>query len=110
MEMTLENNSKSGHDAVDKKNIRYQIKCRRLQDKKASTQLGVIRNYKSKDFEFLVGVLFNSDFSVKEAYQIPHEVIEKYAKFSEHQNGYILFLRGDVLKDKRVKDITKKLI
>jgi hypothetical protein len=109
LKLKLETNSKAGYDGTDSKNIRYQIKCRRLQVGKSSRQLGVIRKLEEKEFEFLVGVLFDRSFSIQEAYMIPHEVIEKYAKYSSHQNGHIFYLKGPLLKDPKVKDITEKL-
>ncbi len=108
LKLELETNSKAGYDGVNLDGIRYQIKCRRLQDEKASRQLGVIRKLEEEEFDFLVGLLFNRDFSVKEAYLIPHEVIEKYAKYRKHQNGHIIYLKGPLLEDPKVKNITDK--
>ena len=60
-------------------------------------------------FDYLVGVLFNRDFTVKEAYKIPRGVIREHARFSEHQNGYILRLQGEVLTAPGVENITEVL-
>ncbi|MEK7353099.1 MAG: hypothetical protein AABZ77_01155, partial [Chloroflexota bacterium] len=57
----------------------------------------------------IIAILFNRDFTIKEAYQIPRSIFKRYAKFSEHQNGYILNLRGNVLKAPRVEEITNVL-
>jgi uncharacterized protein DUF6998 len=106
LKLDLETNSKAGYDAKDSTGTRFQVKCRRLSSSNSSRQLGVIRKLKDKEFEYLIGVLFYRDFSVKEAYQIPHKIIEKYAKYSDHQHGHILQLKGELLKDSAIKDIT----
>ncbi len=103
--LSLQSNSTAGFDAIDSKGIRYQIKGRRLYPPNSSRQLGVIRNLAGKKFDFLVAVLFNKDFSILEAYKIPHYLIGKYARYSEHQNGHILILKGGVLMAKGVERI-----
>ena len=65
-------------------------------------QLGVIRNLKDKPFNFLVAIIFNNDFSIKEIYKIPFKVIKKYSHFSKHQNGHILVLKDKILVDSKV--------
>jgi hypothetical protein len=107
--LLLERNSKRGYDATGQDSKRYQIKSRRLDQTNDSTQLSVIRNLDANEFDYLVGVLFNRDFTVKEAYKIPHSVIREHASFSEHQNGYILHLQGEVLTAPGVENITKVL-
>lgn len=106
LDLSLERNSRSGYDATSTMNERFQIKSRRLDPSNKSRQLSVIRNLDAGEFDYLIGVLFDRDFTVKEAYKIPHGVIAKYARFSKHQNGHILYLRGDVLRDPSVEDIT----
>lgn len=105
---SLAPSSNTGYDALDNDNIRYQIKCRRITVTRKSRQLGVIRKLNEKKFDFLVGVLFDDYYKVFEAYIIPHDIIEKYSRFSEHQNGYILQLKGEILEDRKTENITKK--
>ncbi|MDD3344827.1 MAG: hypothetical protein PHO34_00095 [Candidatus Omnitrophica bacterium] len=107
--LSIQTSSNAGFDAIDAKGVRYQIKSRRLSDVTKSRQLGVIRNLKKKEFDFLIGVIFNSEFSVLEAYKIPHCLIAMYAPFSPHQNGNILQLNGEILTAKGVERIDKKL-
>ena len=107
--LSLERSSKRGYDATDHSGKRYQIKSRRLDQTNESKQLSVIRNLDNNEFHYLVGVLFNRDFTVKEAYKIPHSVIREHASFSEHQNGHILHLQGEVLTAPGVEDITEVL-
>lgn len=101
--LSLESSSHAGYDAISSKGEKFQIKSRRS---KKSRQLSVIRNLEAKKFDYLIAVLFEDDFAVREAYKIPHRIIKKYAQFSPHQNGYILQLRCDILKDASVEDIT----
>lgn len=107
--LTLERNSRAGYDAINNRGERFQIKSRRLDPTNQSRQLSVIRNLKEKEFDYLIGVLFEKDFTVKEAYKIPHKIIENYARFSKHQNGHILNLKGKILEDPKVKNITQIL-
>ena len=107
--LLLERSSKRGYDATSQDGKRYQIKTRRLDPTNESTQLSVIRNLDATEFDYLIGILFNRDFTVKEAYKIPHGVIKEHARFSEHQNGHILQLRGEVLAVRGVEDVTDRL-
>lgn len=105
----LENNSKQGYDAVDENNIRYQIKARQICNTNKSRQLSVIRNLEDEHFDYLIAVIFNKNYTLNYAAKIPHRIISKYARFNSHQNGHILILKGAVLEDKAISDITVKL-
>jgi len=105
--LSLERSSKRGYDAIDQNTKRYQIKSRRLDPTNESKLLSVIRNLDTNEFDYLVGVLFNRDFTVKEAYKIPHSVIREHARFSEHVNGHLLHLQGEVLTAPGVENITE---
>jgi hypothetical protein len=104
--LTLERNSKSGFDAKNNKGERFQIKGRRLDETNKSRQLSVIRNLDAQEFDYLIGIIFDHDFLVMEAYKIPYKLVGKYARFSEHQNGHILQLRGSIIQDPSVEDVT----
>lgn len=108
MKLTLESSNKKGYDAYDKNN-KYQIKSRRVTGKTKSRQLGVIRNLENKDFDSLIGLIFDNDFNIIEAYQIPHATIKKHGKYSQHQNGHIIQLHGGILEDKKVQNIFNKI-
>ncbi len=101
LKLKLENNSHKGHDAVDSKKKKYQIKSRRQTDRNKSTQLGVIRDIDKKPFDFLVAVIFNSDFSIQAMWKFPVGIIKKYARYCKHQNGHILTLRSGILEDSK---------
>ena len=105
--LALENNSKAGYDATDKKKIRYLIKGRRITPENKSTQLGVIRDLDKKKFDYLIGIIFNKDYEVLYAAQIPHVVVGKIANYKEHQNGHIMHLKPEIFDDKRIRNITK---
>lgn len=101
LKLELEKNSQKGYDAVDSKKKTYQVKARRQTERNNSSQLGVIRNIDKKPFDFLVAVIFNSDFSIKAMWKFPISMIKKYARFSKHQNGHILTLRSGILEDSK---------
>ncbi|MBI2937163.1 MAG: hypothetical protein HYY22_03060 [Thaumarchaeota archaeon] len=107
--LKLEPNSSSGYDAVNTTGERVQIKSRRLDPSNNSRQLGVIRNLDGNEFDFLIGVVFDKDFNVKDAYKIPRNIISKFARFSKHQNGHILHLQGELLNTPSVDNITRIL-
>lgn len=65
----------------------------------------MIRDAESKPFDYLIAVIFNEDFSVRNVWKMPIGTVLKYAKFSQHQNGMILRLTDRMLKDEKVVDI-----
>ncbi|HAO81684.1 MAG TPA: hypothetical protein DDW92_02115 [Candidatus Veblenbacteria bacterium] len=93
--------STKSYDAKDKRGNKYQIKSRRLTVENKTQLLGVIRGLGKADFKFLIVVIFNEDYSVRYYYKMPKKVIKQYAKFSKHQNGHILNMRGQVKNDPR---------
>ncbi len=98
-------NSQEGFDAIDKNGIKFQIKSRRHSAMNNSNQLGVIRNLEKRPFDYLIAVIFDWDYSVIFAVKIPVNSIEKYARFSKHQNGYILNLRGDWIEEFQITNL-----
>ena len=74
-----------------------------------SRELGVIRSLEKNQFDFLIAVIFDSHFQVRAAYQIPHEIIPRYAVYRRHVNGHILLADGPILRDPATKDITHLL-
>lgn len=98
-----------GMDAFDSNGVRYQIKGRRVTPRSNSTQLGIIRNLNDGDFDFLIGVIFNARWKVTRAAKISHQAVPDLAKFSEHQNGHVMYLRPSVMCAPGVEDITEVL-
>ncbi|MCJ7490585.1 MAG: hypothetical protein MUP15_00230 [Dehalococcoidia bacterium] len=107
--LDLAANSRAGYDAIGPNGDRFQIKSRRLASSRGSRQLSVIRNLAAKQFDYLIAIVFDNDFIVTEAYKMPHDVIGRFARFSQHQNGHILHLRGEVLNESGVENITAHL-
>ena len=107
--LELQTNSNKGFDALDSEGTKYQIKGRRLCSLNSSRQLGVIRGLEDRKFDVLVGVLFDRNFSLLEAYMIPHRIIAGHSKYNEHQNGHILHLKGKILQATGVKRIDAHL-
>jgi hypothetical protein len=107
---TLENNSSSGHDATDDATgLRYQIKGRRITAHNRSRQLSFIRRLPDKKFDFLAGVLFNADYSVRRAAIVPHALLEPRCRFSKHANGWLFKLEEGVWLLPDVRDVTNEL-
>lgn len=105
LNLQLARNSSAGYDGIDANGIKYQIKGRRITSGNKSTQLSAIRNLHGKDFDVLVGLIFDEEYQISVSVQIPQEVVGEYAEYREHVNGHILHLRGRILEDKRVKNI-----
>lgn len=110
LNLKLTDNSYQGYDAIDNNGIRYQIKSRQLARSNASRQLSVIRDLEKLHFDFLIAVFFHLDFSIESAFILPHKIIDKYAKYSIHQNGHILIMSGRILQDNDLINITPKLL
>ena len=101
LKLSIQRKSSKGYDAIDEKSgFKYQIKARRVTSHNKSRQLGVIRNLDQKLFDYLIAVIFDESFKPIEIWRIPREAIPKYARYSQHQNGYILILTGKILEDK----------
>jgi hypothetical protein len=102
--------SNKGCDAVDDTNgKRYEIKGRRITEHNPSTQLSVIRQLDSCHFDYLVGVLFDEDFTVSRACSVPWEVVRECAVYRDHVNGWIMHLTPSVWERPGVRDITSEL-
>jgi hypothetical protein len=108
--LDLANNSKAGYDAIDRGGVKIQIKGRRITSQNNSTQLSAIRNLQGKDFDLLIAVIYDEHFNISEAISIPHAVVVEHAKYRKHVNAHILFIKGPVLSDPRVKSIKQELI
>jgi len=109
LDLKLVSNSRSGYDANDRRGIRYQIKGRRITPGNPSTQFSAIRNLRRREFDVLIAVIFNADYSVRYSAAVPHSVIMKLAHYQRHTNSWIVHLRPSVLTMRGVKDLTGKL-
>lgn len=105
MNMELASPSTKGYDAITKDGRKVQIKSRKNNLKNRSTTLGIIRNYDLKQFDDLIAIIYHPDFSIRLAVCIPHELVEQYGFFNNHQNGYTLSINAALLSDPQVIDI-----
>ncbi len=97
-------NTKS-YDALDRLGKKYQIKSRRLTIENKTQLFGVIRDVKKANFDFVLGVIFDEDFTLKEVWKIPRSAIIRHAKYSHHQRGHIINMLGSIRRDKSVKKV-----
>ena len=100
-------NSEKGFDATDDAGKRYQIKARRLHRRNKSRQLSAIRDYDG--FDFLAAVLFDDDYRVLRAAQIPVAVVRMRATPDTHTASYRFMLTDDVWCEPGVVDVTELL-
>lgn len=107
--LRLAGNSSSGYDAIGSDGRRYQIKGRRVTGSSRSAELSAIRNLEGDTFDVLVAVVFQPDFSVGYAVELPREVVCELARYSKHTNSHRLVLRRGVLDDPRTVDLSARL-
>jgi len=107
--LKLAGKSTAGYDAVDAARQKYEIKARRLTGHNKSRQLSAFRGLDEKKFDYLAGVIFNSDFTVRRACLIPHSSVKELATYKGHVNAWVLHLRESVWEVEGVEDLTKKL-
>jgi hypothetical protein len=98
--------SSAGHDAMNPAGLRYQVKGRRLTVHNPSRQLSF--GLEAKLFDFVMGVLFSSDFRVARACVIPFEVVRRWAALVAKLVGHRFLLRDEVSSEPIVRDITKE--
>jgi hypothetical protein len=104
--LRLVEKSGAGHDGEDASGGRYQIKGRRVTLHNDSRQLSFMRNLDTKPFDFLVGIIFDAEFSVHRACVVPFDVVQQRAAFSKHVNAHRLLLRDEVWSLPGVRDVT----
>lgn len=100
-------NNQSGFDATDKDGYRYQIKGRRQE--RGVVQFSPVRDIDEKqDFDFVIAVAFNGDYSIRFAVKIPYQAVRKFAKYSKHIRGHILSLSDKISAENGVTDIRRR--
>lgn len=99
--------STPGFDGTDSSGIKYEVKGRQWTLSNKSRQFGVIRRLNS--FDQMVGIVLGPDWTVDAAAVIPPKIVKQFATWSEHQNGYILHGRDDVMKHPEARDITSQV-
>jgi hypothetical protein len=106
--LSLARNSTAGFDAIDRRGRRFEIKARRQTSRSKPTMLSAIRGLQKRHFDFLIAVIFDEDYSVHRAVQLPYETVRRLARFRQHVNGSILLIR-DLWSAKGARDLTAKL-
>lgn len=101
--------STKGHDATNKDGLKFEIKARRITTSNGSRQLSALRELHGNHFDYLVGILFNRNFTVLRGAMIPWEVVVKYAVYRTHTNESSLHLRDQIWEESDVTDITDVL-
>jgi hypothetical protein len=107
--LKLVTNSSKGFDATDRRGRKYQIKGRRAPARHKAPLLGTIRDYDAGDFDFLVAVVFELDWSVRCAVRVAHADLKDFLQFREHVNGHNMPFGANLLGDHRVKNLTDVL-
>lgn len=107
--LRLENSSQAGYDAIDHEGNRYQIKGRRVRRSQVSATLSAIRNLADQGFDWLIAVIFETDFSIRYAAKIPHGLVRDVAAYRAHINGHVLNLHPGILQREGVHDLTAEL-
>lgn len=110
--LELVSQSVKGHDAIAPDGTRYQVKGRRKTPTNGSRQLSAIRGLEVEDthpFDYLVGVLYNFDFTVMKAAQIPIAIVRQHARATPHVNGWRFILRDSVWALDGVIDVTEPI-
>lgn len=104
--LLLQPNSRASYDGIDSNACRYQIKGRRSKLSSGNVQLSVIRNLDHAGFDYLIAVVFNSDYTIRFAAKIPHAIVSEIATYRKHVNGHVPIIREDILERLGVEDIT----
>ena len=102
--LETQDNSTTAFDAIDTQGVRYQIKARRSNAN--SVQFSAVRKLEQHGFDYVVAVVFDEDYSVRQAIRIPYHVFPKLARYQRHTNGYILKWTPKTVEEAGVKDIT----
>ncbi len=101
-----ERSSNRGYDGIAPDGTKYEIKARRVTSHNSSLQLSAIRGLRDRHFDYLIGVVYEADFSIRYAAKVPHALIEPNSKFRSHTNSHAFHLRPEVLSLPGVEDLT----
>ena len=99
--------SAKGFDARDTGGIRYQIKGRRITQENPSRQLSNFRDLDKEQFDYLVVVFYDEDFTIGAAYKVEHAVVRKRATYYGYINAHRWTVPDNISREEGVEDITK---
>lgn len=112
LDLEQQPNSAYGYDAVAADGTRVQIKGRRRRTgQPVYRPLGFMRNLHAEQppFDVLAAVIFDSDYTIAVAVTVPLAVVQEYASYVEHVNGWRLRITQTLLDDPRVTTVTEAL-
>ncbi len=109
LNLTLATKSTKGYDATAGDGTRYEIKARRITPQNDSTQFSAIRQLHERHFEYLIGVIYEPDFTIRYAAQVPFDLVEPNSRFSNHSNAHFFRLTPTVLELPGIVNITSRL-
>jgi hypothetical protein len=85
----LEGSSNKGYDLRlrDRARTRVQVKARRVNSAGSQGPSSPIRDlrdcaYRDRQFDILILVVFEYDYAIREAWQVPWRIVQKYARWS----------------------------
>lgn len=98
--------SNAGFDLRGKDGTRYEVKSRRHHQhrRRGARQLSAL-HLDEKTFDYLVGVIFNEDCTVKRAALIPWSVVREQAKKNDKTGIWKFFLSDKVWKMPGVEEL-----
>jgi hypothetical protein len=105
----LNPNSKAGYDATDSRGSRIEIKARRISRHGGSRQVSALRNLGERPFDRLGGIVFDVDYEVLLAVDVPYEIVMHRSTHVDHTNSGRFFLRDDLLHETGVRDVTDRI-
>jgi hypothetical protein len=99
----------SAADAMAQDGNLYRIRGCRINRPNASRQLTISDNLPKCRFDFLAVVLFESDYSIRQAALVPYAKVLEYSVFSAPLNNWIFQLYDHVWERPEVRDVTFEL-
>jgi hypothetical protein len=100
--------SNSHFDLLKQDGTRYQVKARRPTAANPSRQLGFIRDLTERHFDYLVGILFNEDYTVQKAALIPWDIVSAYSRYRQREKVWILHLDDHLWELETVENLLIK--
>ena len=103
----VQGNSHAAFDVLAPTGERIQVKARRETLLGSVNHFSAIRDLEKRGFDYVVGVIFTPDFTVKVAWRYSWEAVKRHAAYVAHTNSYRLSVpRGSALTDPDVVRIT----
>jgi hypothetical protein len=98
--------STRGYDLVTNDGTRVQVKGRRWTARSKPSHYSLIRNLDAHEFDLLVAVHLDEDFTVSESWSVPWETVRRYARFNERVSGWRLpIIKGKLSQDATVTSL-----